>query len=133
MELSCLDPGRCCALPEVALVLLLQHSISVPSFLCCTWERDPFLDLSCVAFITAFVVCVHLCHALFCKPVFVLLRGCLAVFNCTTLLWHRIGLSLQWDFITISNTSQCPTFLCDFVKCFPSKVKSCRHDSGLSI
>lgn len=89
---SCLDPGpcRCSALPKVALDLVLQHSISAPSFLCCTWERDPFLDLSCVAFITAFVVCVHLCHAPFHKPVFLLLQGYLAVFNCTTLLLYCI-------------------------------------------
>lgn len=87
-------PGRCCALPRVALGLVLQHSVSAPAFPCCTWERDPFLDPSCVAFITAFVVCVHVCHALFCKPDFLLLWGYLAVFNCTILLLHRIGLSL---------------------------------------
>lgn len=55
-------PGRCCALPEVALVLLLQHSISVPSFLCCTRERDPFLDLSLLHLLFVFI-CAMLCSA----------------------------------------------------------------------
>lgn len=119
---------------EGALDLQLQHSISAPPRCAAPGEESPFHEGPCVAFITAFIVCVHLCHGPFCEAVLLLLQCYSAVLNnCTPscyiiLACHSNGILSQ--LVTPYNILY---LVCDFLKCFLSKVKICRRDSGLII
>lgn len=87
-----------------------------------------------MAFITAFIVCLHPCHSPFCEAVLLLLQCYSAVLNnCTPscyiiLSCHSNGILSQ--LVTPYNILY---LVCDFLKCFLSKVKICRRDSGLII
>lgn len=83
-------PGRCYALPKVTLGAAKQH------FCPLLFMLHLGKSLFSWSFMCGFHYCICcLCSFVpFCKPVFLLLQAYLAVFNCTTLLLHHIGLSL---------------------------------------
>lgn len=119
---------------RLALCLVLQQSISAPSMLCCTWGRDAFLKRS----VCGFHHCIYsLCPFVPCSflelVVLLLLLQCyLAVLNnftpsCYIILAPHTNGILSQSVTTHNNLF----FVCDFLKCFLSKVKSFRHDWGL--